>query len=133
MPSGKLCIGAVFKISDEAAGHAKFHIIVAEKSGELATVYINTEARYKQLPETVQASQFPLYPQQCEFLKHESFADCGSIKEFNKSKINELIQKTPGYHCGQISQEIMTRIIDVLNRSKILERITKEKYSFRLK
>lgn len=124
-------LGIVFKQYNDDAGHFKFYIIVAEKDGEFAALYINTEKRYKNLPGLLQASQFPVTPNDCRHLKHDSFADCSTIVPFRKVEINEYLQKNKGHHCGILPKYPLDKIMSILNKSKTIEKLTKEKYGFR--
>ncbi len=133
MSPNKICVGAIFRKYDEYAEHFKYYIIVADKSGEIATIYINTTARYSSLPTTVQSTQFPLTKLDYSFLDHDSFADCGTIKEFKKSVINEHLQSNNGHHCGHLSSQNLDAILRVINTSKVLEKDKMIKYGFGLK
>lgn len=133
MPSHKICVGIVFKKFDHEADHFKFHVVVADKDGELATIYINTQVRYNNLPETIQGNQLPITVDDLDELDHDSFADCSTLKEFDKSTINSYLQKHKGHHCGLLSNEIMVKILAILNKSKTIETYLKEKYDFRIK
>lgn len=126
----KIIIGTVFRMYDPKAEHFKFYIIVGDKSGILGTVYINTEVRYGGLAASLQATQLPLSCDDHSFLEHDSFADCSTVKELDKTQINAYLQKHKGHYCGHLPDGVLSSVIDILKRSKVLERHIKEKFGF---
>lgn len=133
MTAGKICVGAIYKKWDLGAGHFKYYVIVGDKSNELATIYINTNARYSDLPATTQANQLPVTPESLSFLDHDSFLDCGTIQECSKGAINEYLQKNKGHHLGHLTPELLEDVMKVINTSKTIEKNVSEKYGFGLK
>lgn len=125
-------LGDVIKIfdTDLFKPKVKWIIIVGDKSGDLACIYINTNTRPENLTPELQGSQYPLAKNKCIFLDHDSFADCSFLVEKDKGKINEILQKEPGRKLGHIPSEIFFEILRLIKISDGIETFKKKKYGF---
>ena len=123
-----ICPGAVFKQFNKEAGHFKMHIIVAEMNGDLATVFINTNARYSELPTTAQGSQYPIEKADFSFLDHDSFIDCSDIWPFGKSHLNTYLQRNKGHHLGHVNNSLLQELLRMIRSSRIIEISKKKKF-----
>lgn len=123
-------VGRVIKIYDTDLFNqkVKWFIVVGDKGGQLACIYINTETRPIDLTPELQGSQLPLLTAQCAFLDHDSFADCSYLMEKDKGQINEILQKEGTRYLGDMPQNILLEIIRLVRVSDSVETIYKKKY-----
>lgn len=122
-------IGTVirFIVPDTVPPKIKYCIVVGTTSQEVATIFINTEIRFKELPE-LQGLQFPLSTEVCPFLKYNSFADCSIIMERSKSELNNILQQNPGRKEKSIPAKQISEIMNILKRSKTISSSEKKKF-----
>lgn len=120
-------VGSVIRIFEKNLQKVKWFLIIADKSGELATVLINTEPKPQHLS-GVQALQLPLSKESCPCLDHDSHVDCSEIHVRPKGQINEILQKDPGREMGICPQKILEEIIRITKGADTIEPILKKKF-----
>jgi hypothetical protein len=125
-----LNIGSVIRtfVPDTQPPKVKFFIIVGDVDGILATVFINHELRIQTLPSELQGLQLPITPRECPFLSYDSLIDCSDVRERNKSKINNVLQRDPGRLVGRIPEDIMESVKCYIKRAKSIDYQLKKKY-----
>lgn len=123
---GTVFHSTIFKDID----HGKFFVVIGENDKELVGFFfinswINQFIQGK--PEMLKL-QFPISNEDYDFLSHNSFLNCSSLTTIDKSKLSSSIASGETDIKGQLSNEDISRILEIVRESKLYSKIERDTF-----
>lgn len=114
----------------EEIDHGKFFVVIGENDKELVGFFfinswINQFIQRK--PEMLKL-QFPISDEDYDFLSHNSFLNCSSLTTIDKTKLSNSIATGETTIKGQLSDEDVSSILELVRSSKLFSKIERESF-----
>jgi hypothetical protein len=122
--------GTILHGSFDNVDHPKFFVIIGENSEQLVGFFfINSDIHESIKKKQAQfAMQMPIKMSDYDFLRYNSFIGADKIKTISKDKVISDISNKITQIKGNLTQEDLSMLLDVVRASKLFSKIEKDTF-----
>ena len=120
-----------FFVTDTTPPKVKRLIIIAVENNEItaATLFINSEINPEIInSEELRKLQYKILAADCNFLDHDSYIDCSSLKERTSESILKLLRQSSKTHLGELNPNDFAQVKKLVKEAKTIPLRVKKKF-----
>jgi len=127
----KIKIGSIISINFDNIDHPKWNIIldITDDMLLVASVFINSEINFNHInTDELKGLQYEINKENFNFLDHDSFVDCSKIFVKSYSEFKNVLINNANKKKGDLQENDIENIIELVKKSKNIERKHKKKF-----